>query len=98
MTLKEELDALREKIKAKIKPENSPEELEEYQGMLKSLDSIEAEHNKVVETSAKYKDTIVKMVLDQGDDKTPGNPSDDDSKPKSMDELLAEYEKKQEAK
>ncbi|MBR3917175.1 MAG: hypothetical protein IKJ59_00360 [Clostridia bacterium] len=96
MTLQERLSALREKIKAKITPESSPEELDEYNGMLQSLDEIETEHNKVVETSAKYRDTIVRMVINQGDDKTPGNPSDEDSKPKSMDEFLDDFKQKQE--
>lgn len=95
MTIKEQLDALKAKIKAKIKPESTPEELEEYQGMLSSLDDIEKQHNDVLGVNAKYKDTIVNMVLNQGDDKTPGNPSDDGSNPKSMDELLAEFQAKQ---
>ena len=95
MTIKEQLDALKEKIKAKIKPESTPEDLEEYQGMLNSLDDIEKQHNEVLGVNAKYKDTIVNMVLNQGDDKTPGNPSDDGRNPKSMDELLAEFQAKQ---
>lgn len=96
MTLKEQLDALREKIKAKIKPESTPEELEELNGMLSSLDDIEKQHNEVVAVNAKYKDTIVGMVLKSGDDKTPADPSSEESKPKGMEQLLAEFEAKQE--
>ena len=96
MTIQERLNALKEKIKSKIKDDSTPEELEELKGMLTELDEVETEHNKVVEVNAKYKDTIVGMVLNQGNGKAPGNPSDEESKPKSMDELLAEFEAKQE--
>ena len=93
MTLKERLDSLREKAKNRIKPESTQEEIDEYNGTISELDEIEKEHNEVVAVSAKYKDTIVKMVLNQGDGKTPEDDSEG-SKPKSMDEFLADFKEK----
>ena len=93
MTLKERLDSLREKAKNRIKPESTQEEIDEYNGTISELDEIEKEHNEVVAVSAKYKDTIVKMVLNQGDGKTPEDDSEG-SKPKNMDEFLADFKEK----
>lgn len=90
MTIKERLDSLRNIIKGKIKPESTQDELTELNSMLTELDEIEKDHNLVVEDSAKYKDTIVKMVLNQGDGKKPSDDSNG-SEPKSMDEFLAEF-------
>lgn len=90
----ESINSLREKLKAKIKPESSEEEIADINDSLNSLDEIEKEHNSVVEVNGKYKDQIVKMVLNQGDDKKPVDP--EGSNPKGMDQLLAEFKAKQE--
>lgn len=93
MTLKERLDSLREKAKSRIKPESTQEEIDEVNGIISTLDEIEKEHNEVVAVSAKYKDTIVKMVLNQGDGKTPDE-DPDGGKPKDMNEFLADFKEK----
>lgn len=93
MTLKERLDSLREKAKSRIKPESTQEEIDEVNGIISALDEIEKEHNEVVAVSAKYKDTIVNMVLNQGDSKTP-NEDPDGGKPKDMNEFLADFKEK----
>ena len=92
MTLKERLDSLREKVKGKIKPESSAEELDEYNGLLAEIDEIEKEHNNVVTENTKFKDTIVRMALTQGDDNTP--PSDPaGNKPRSMEQFIEDFKK-----
>ena len=91
MTLKERLDSLRTKVKAKIKPESTPEELDEYNGILGELDEIENEHNNVITENTKFKDTIVRMALTQGDSKTPEDP--EGSKPSDINQFLADFEK-----
>ena len=92
MSIKERLDSLREKAKSKIKPESTQEEIDEANSIIAELDAIETEHNEVLSTSAKYKDTIVNMVLKNGDGKAPVDDSEG-SKPKSMDEFLTDFEK-----
>ena len=90
MTLKERLDSLRAKVKAKIKPETSAEELDELNGILGELDEIENEHNNVITENTKFKDTIVRMALTQGDGKTPDEP--EGSNPTDMNQFLAKFE------
>ena len=92
MSFKEQLDSLRSKIKAKIKPESSQEELNEYNGLLGDLDTIETEYNSLSQENAKFKDKIVNMVLNEGDDKTPPDDSSG-SKPKSMEQFINDFEK-----
>ena len=92
MTLKERLDSLREKVKGKIKPESSQEELDEINGMLTELDEVEKSHGDLVTENAKFKDTIVRMVTTQGDDNPP--PADPNgSNPRSMDQFIKDFEK-----
>lgn len=93
MTLKERLDSLREKAKSRIKPESTQEEIDEVNGIISALDEIEKEHNDVVAVSAKYKDTIVRMVLNQGDSNTPSE-DPDGGKPKDMDQFIADFKEK----
>ena len=92
MTFKERLDSLREKVKGKIKPESSAEELDEYNGILAELDEIEKDHDGVLTENTKFKDTIVRMALTQGDDNTP--PSDPaGNKPRSMEQFIEDFKK-----
>ena len=89
MTFKERLDALREQVKAQIKPESSKEEIEKVNATSAELDELEKEHNAVVAENAKFKDTIVKMVTTEGNsDKPQDDP--DDAKPKTIEEIVAE--------
>ena len=97
MTFKEKLDSLRARAKARITPESSEDEVKAYNDILSELDEIEKEHNDVVAINGKYKDTIVNMVLTQGDGKPPVDDVEG-AKPKGIDGLLAEFEAKQEKK
>ena len=92
MTFQERIASLREKLKDKIKPESKKEELEEINGLIAELDDVEKDHNAVVAENAKFKDTIVKMVLKTGDGKEPEDESGG-SKPKTIEECIAEVEK-----
>ena len=91
MTIKERLDSLRAKLKSRITPESKQEEIDDINAQLSELDEIEKEHNEVVAVSAKYKDTIVNMVLNQGDGKKP-NDDPDGSKPVDINESLAKFQ------
>lgn len=90
MTIKERLDSLRAKLKSRITAESKQEDIDEVNGLLSELDEIEKEHNDVVAVSAKYKDTIVNMVLNQGDGKKPKD-DPDGSKPVDIEESLAKF-------
>lgn len=89
MTFQEQITALKEKVKAKIKPESSEEEIQEINGLLAEMDSLEATHNELVTENAKFKDTIVRMVTNQGDGNKPKDDTDG-SKPKTIEECVAE--------
>lgn len=91
MTIKERLDSLRNKFKEKIKPESTPEELEELNGLVSELDEIETDYNQLSEEHGKFKDTIVRMVLNQGDGKKPA-PASEESKPRSMEQFISDFE------
>lgn len=95
MTFQEKLNSLRARAKARITPESSEEQVKEYNDIIAEIDDIEKEHNDLVALNGRYKSTIVDMVLNQGDGKTPADDIDG-SKPKSIDELLAEFQAKQE--
>ena len=89
MTLQERIASLKAKFQAKIKPESTPEELDEINGLMTELDEVEKDHNVVVAENAKFKDTIVRMALNTGDGKQPADESGG-SKPKSIEECIAE--------
>lgn len=97
MNFKEKLDSLRARAKAQIKPESSEDEIKAYNEILSEIDEIEKEHNEVLSVNSKYKDTIVNMVLTQGDGKPPVS-AEEESKPKGIDGLLAEFQAKQDEK
>ena len=89
MTFQEQITALKEKVKAKIKPESSEDEIQEINGLLAEMDSLETIHNELVTENAKFKDTIVRMVTNQGDGNKPRDDTDG-SKPKTIEECVAE--------
>ncbi len=89
MTFQEQITALKEKVKAKIKPESSEDEIKEINGLLAEMDSLETTHNELVTENAKFKDTIVRMVTNQGDGNKPRDDTDG-SKPKTIEECVAE--------
>lgn len=97
MTFKEQIESLRAKIKAHIKPDSSEEDVAEYSALLGEVDELEKHHASVEQENAKFKDKIIKMVMTEGDDKPPVDDSNG-SNPKSIDELLAEFQAKQDNK
>ena len=86
---KEQFDALKGKLSAKITENSTPEEIKEWNDTIAELDSLEASHNEVVTENAKFKDTIVRMVTTQGDGKQPADDSSG-SKPKTIEECVAD--------
>ena len=97
MGIKEKLDSLRARAKAQIKPESTKEEIDAYNEIIKEIDDIEKEHNEVLSVNAKYKDTIVNMVLKEGNSETPKD-EEEGKAPQSMEEFLADFKAKNEEK
>ncbi len=97
MGIKEKLDSLRARAKAHIKPESTQEEIDAYNEIIKDIDDIEKEHNDVLSVNAKYKDTIVNMVLKEGNSETPTD-EEEGKAPQSMESFLAEFKAKNEEK
>lgn len=95
MTFKERLDALRAEVKSRITSESSEEDIKKVNDTTAELDELEKEHNAVVAENAKFKDTIVKMVLQEGDSNQPPDDASGEAKPKSIEEIVAEELNKQ---
>lgn len=94
MGFKETLEALKGKISAKITTESTQEEINEVNGLVAEIDSLGASHEELVTEHAKTKDALVRMVTNQGDSNKPGDDTDG-SKPKSIEECVAEELAKQ---
>lgn len=91
-TFKEILEAIKNEAKGQITADSTPEEIEKVDNHVKSLEKLETSHNELVTENAKLKDTIVRMVQTQGNDKAP---NDDSSgrKPLSIDEAMSQVAK-----
>ena len=89
MKFKEIIEALKGENNAKINKDTAPEEIEKINKSNASLDSLVDNYNSVVEENAKLKDTIVRMVTTQGNGKQPQDDVDG-SKPKTIEECIAE--------
>lgn len=94
MNFKEQLEALKGKVSAKITADSSQEEIDEYNGMIADIDSLGASHEELVTEHAKTKDTLVRMVTSQGSGDKPRD-AVDGSKPKTIEECVAEELAKQ---
>lgn len=95
MTFTEQINALKERFKSKLTDQSTPEEIQEVNDVVKELEDIETAHNVVATEHAKFKDTIVRMVTTQGDSNKPRDDTDG-SKPKTIEECVAEELAKQE--
>lgn len=90
MTFKEKVSQLKELAKSKmVKEDSSAEEIQAYTDYENSLNGLEEEYNKELEEKAKLKDTIVRLVSNQGDGKKPQEESGE-SKPRTLEEIIAE--------
>ena len=92
MTLKEQVQALKAKIQAKIKDDSTPEEIQEVNDIITELDSIDTTHDGLLQEHAKTKEALVRMVVNQGNSDKPRDDTDG-SKPKTIEECVAEVQK-----
>ena len=94
MTFKEKIDALKGKFQGKITEESTPEQINEINDLVSELDALETSHQEVVTENAKFKDALVRMALTSGNSNKPEDETDV-SKPKSIEECVAEELAKQ---
>lgn len=97
MDILAKVEALKGMFQARITPESSPEEIESTNKANLELDEIVTAYNDVVKENAKFKDTIVRMVTSQGSSDKPVDDSQG-SKPKSIEECIAEELNKEKEK
>lgn len=94
MSWKEQFQALKAKIQAKIKEDSSPEEIDEINGFITDLDALDTTHNELEVEHAKTKTALMRMVVNQGSGDKPGDDTDG-SKPKTIEECVAEVQNKE---
>ena len=92
MTFKEKIEALKSKLKAKIKSESTPEEIQEINDLMAELDSLDSDFSSLSDEHSKVKDALVRITVSQGSGEAPKDESGG-SKPMTIDEVLAEVEK-----
>lgn len=97
MAFKDTLSSLKSKMQAMISTESTAEQIEQINGMISELDSLDSDHTELVTSEAKLKEVVVNMVKTQGNGDKPADDSTG-SKPKSIDECVAEIQKQKEGK
>lgn len=89
MTFKEKVATLKEKFQAKINADSSEEEIEEINSYVNEIESLSTEFQALVDEHAKVKESLVRMVVNQGSSDQPKDDLDG-SKPKTIEECVAE--------
>lgn len=95
MNWKEQVDALKAKFQGKIKEDSSQEEIEEINSLIAEVDALDSAYNELEQEHAKTKSALVRMVVNQGSGDKPRDDVDG-SKPKTIEECVAEELAKQE--
>ena len=91
-TWKEQVDSLKAKFTSKITAESSIEEIEAINADVAEIDALDTAHNEVITENAKLKDTIARLVSNEGSGDKPKDDTDG-SKPLNIEECMAEIEK-----
>lgn len=94
MTYQEKVSALKDKLQAKIKSESTPEEIAEVNSLLEEIDGLASEFETLSQEHAKTKDSLVRMVVNQGNSDKPKEELEG-SKPRSFEEIIADELKKE---
>ena len=95
MNWKEQVEALKGKFQSRITTESTPEEVNEVNDLVAGIDSLDSTYNELVQEHAKTKEALVRMVVNQGSSDKPRDDVDG-SKPKTIEECVAEELAKQE--
>ena len=93
MNFLEKVNALKEKLNAKLTAESSPEQIEEINGLVAEVDALNNDYSNLEQEHAKTKDALVRMVVTQGNGDKPKEDESGGSNPKTIEEIIAEVEK-----
>lgn len=96
MNFKEQAEALKARFTSKINADTSQEELNEFTSINEEIDKLESSYNELLNENAKFKDTIIRMVTNQGSSEKPQEIIEE-SKPLTMEEIIAQKLNKKEA-
>lgn len=92
MTLKEQVNALKEKFNSKLSESSTPEEIQEVNDIVKELEQIDSAHDTLLEEHAKTRSALLRLVVEEGSSDKPRDDVDG-SKPKTIEECVAELQK-----
>ena len=93
MNFLEKVNALKEKLNAKLTAESSPEQIEEINILVAEVDALNNDYSNLEQEHAKTKDALVRMVVTQGNGDKPKEDESGGSNPKTIEEIIAEVEK-----
>lgn len=93
MKFKEKIDDIVKNLKAQITTETSADDVTKIEAIIKDVQGLEEDHNKVVEDGRKFKEKYINMIDNFGTDQVPDNEASDT--PKSFEEIVADFEKEE---
>lgn len=88
----EKIKNFKDLLAGRITAESTADQIDQYNKDVAALDEINASYESLETENAKLKNTIINMVQNQGDGKTPP-PLVQETQPKTMDEILADLAK-----
>lgn len=91
----ERIAALKKRFTERITTESSADDINDNNNAISEIDALNEQHNALKEENAKLKETIVRMVQTSGSSDKPSEASDVGSKPKTLEEIIAEKQAEQ---
>lgn len=98
MNFLEKVNALKDKLNAKLTAESSPEQIEEINSLVAEVNALNDDYSTLEQEHAKTKDALVRMVVTQGNSDKPKEDESGGSNPRTIDEIIADKLKEKETK
>ena len=89
MPINEQIDRLKNSISSQINSDTSPEQIEALKGLNTDIEAIEQSYQQLEAENAKFRDTIVRMVMTQGNAEPPKD-ENQEKQPRSIEEIMAD--------
>ncbi len=91
MNFKEQIEALKDKVKGMITNDLSTEQVKAYGDLVEDIDKVGDAHQELVKEHSELKDLYIKSVKNYGTSDKPQN--ENDNKGKSFEEIMSEIGK-----
>lgn len=91
-TVREKINSLINELKTQINAESTPEQIQVVETYSQQLEEISSAYDVLVEENAKIKDTLVRMVMNQGNSETPIDEVEE-ARPMTIEEVVAKFQK-----